>query len=248
MNSLYGRFGMDSNFSDSSIMENEEFNAMMDKISIKKLKLIEDIKIIGDDHKLVSINNDQTDTMFNSVSETHNINIAIASAITSLARIEMSKFKNNPQIKLYYTDTDSVFVDLNPKQLDDLFPCICGNDIGQLKLEYKINKAIFLGPKAYFLELDNEKKIVKIKGLNRDVVKAAVDKDLDFNKFYGLLFKEASVNLYQKKWYKNISNGSIEILLQSYEIKHNSNKRQLIYDKNNKLIATTPYVINPTYY
>jgi hypothetical protein len=43
--------------------------------------------------------------MLNSLRETHNINIAIASAITALSSVEMSKFKNNPHLKLYYTDT-----------------------------------------------------------------------------------------------------------------------------------------------
>nr|YP_009690330.1 hypothetical protein Fomme_000100 [Fomitiporia mediterranea]QEG57110.1 hypothetical protein Fomme_000100 [Fomitiporia mediterranea] len=37
------------------------------------------------------------------------INVAIASSVTSNARIYMSKFKNNPEFVLYYTDTDSYF-------------------------------------------------------------------------------------------------------------------------------------------
>jgi len=39
----------------------------------------------------------------------YNINIALTSAITAGARIEMSKFKNNPKLKIYYTDTDSIY-------------------------------------------------------------------------------------------------------------------------------------------
>jgi hypothetical protein len=43
--------------------------------------------------------------------ETHNVSIGIASAITAYARIHMSQFKNNPDYNLYYTDTDSVYID-----------------------------------------------------------------------------------------------------------------------------------------
>ena len=38
-------------------------------------------------------------------------NVAIASAITAYARIEMMKYKTLPDINVYYTDTDSIFVD-----------------------------------------------------------------------------------------------------------------------------------------
>lgn len=51
--------------------------------------------------------------MLNSINEsfTHgSVNIAIAAAVTAYARIIMSAFKNNPYIKLFYTDTDSAFV------------------------------------------------------------------------------------------------------------------------------------------
>jgi hypothetical protein len=72
---------------------------------------------------------DQTDTMLNSLNQTHNINIAIASSITALARVEMSKFKNNPNFsprgdKLYYTDTDSILINFNTEQLNMIFPNI----------------------------------------------------------------------------------------------------------------------------
>jgi len=71
--------------------------------------------------------------------------------------------------------------------------------------------------------LENGKKIDNIKGLTSNVVKNAINDDLDFNRFYQLLYKDLSTSLEQNKWYKNISTGSIEILKQSYEIKHNAN-------------------------
>jgi hypothetical protein len=49
------------------------------------------------------------------------------------------------------------------------------------------------------------------------------------------------------KWFKNLSEGSIKVIEQSYAIKHNSNKRQLIYD-NDILISTKPYSFPLTAY
>ena len=87
-----------------------------------------------------------------SLSHKHNINVAIAAAVTALARIEMSKFKNRADISLAYTDTDSIFVDKSPEEMQSIFGDIIGNKLGQLKLEGKIEKAIFLAPKAYYLK------------------------------------------------------------------------------------------------
>ena len=46
------------------------------------------------------------------------INVAISSSITGYSRIFMSVYKNNPNYKLYYTDTDtdSIFVDTDLKK------------------------------------------------------------------------------------------------------------------------------------
>jgi hypothetical protein len=45
------------------------------------------------------------------------------------------------------------------------------------------------------------------------------------------------------KWFKNLSEGTINILNQSYSIKHNNNKRELLYNENDMLISTKPYVL-----
>ena len=41
----------------------------------------------------------------------HKVSVGIASAVTAYSRVYMSKFKNRDDIKLYYSDTDSIFVD-----------------------------------------------------------------------------------------------------------------------------------------
>ena len=96
MNSLYGRFGMDDNFTTTKFYDKDKFNKLITKISSNKLNLIEDINNIGDTHFYITASSDKTDTLLDSLRETHNINIAVASAITALARVEMTKYKNNP--------------------------------------------------------------------------------------------------------------------------------------------------------
>jgi hypothetical protein len=99
MNSLYGRAlarGMDDNFGKTTIMNNKEFSEYIEKTNITNLELINLISNIGDNHKIISSKSDYSLTMLNSFYETHNVNIAIASSITALARVHMSKFKNNP--------------------------------------------------------------------------------------------------------------------------------------------------------
>ena len=60
-------------------------------------------------------------------------------------------------IKLYYTDTDSIFVD---KELPDYKLNLVGKELGQLKDELKgklIKKAYFLGIKKYgYIDENNE--------------------------------------------------------------------------------------------
>lgn len=73
-------------------------------------------------------------------------NVAIASAITAYARIEMMKYKTIPGIKIYYTDTDSIFTN---KELPNW---MVGDDIGQMKDKLSggwIKQAYFFGVKKY---------------------------------------------------------------------------------------------------
>jgi DNA polymerase elongation subunit (family B) len=90
--------------------------------------------------------------------------LSVAASITAYSRIHMSQFKNNPDINLYYTDTDSIYTD---SDIDESF--ISNTILGKLKVENICDKAIFLGPKLYCLLTESGKFIHKVKGLNRDV-------------------------------------------------------------------------------
>lgn len=229
LNSLYGRFGMIDEFPDITIFKDKKsFNEFMKNTNLEVLETIE----LGD-KLLIKHRSDKKNqqTMLYGNLETHNTNVAIASAITGYARIHMSYFKNNPDFILYYTDTDSAYVSKPlPKDL------VNSKILGKMKLEYILDKAIFLAPKMYYLQTVEGKVIYKVKGLKHQV-------ELTLNNFQSLLFEKSILEKLQTKWIKNISKGQIEIRDDLYSLKVTNNKRKLIYD-NNKLINTVPYIIN----
>ena len=224
LNSLYGRMGMDDNFSDINIIhkdyindfENKFFDLISDRVELDEYFLIQLKK---------SENVDENENL------THNINVGIASAITAYSRIHMSQFKNNPNFNLYYSDTDSGFFD---KPLPDHL--VDSKALGKMKLENVLTKATFLAPKVYYLETEDGKIIYKIKGLKHEI-------ELSRTEFEQLLYKDRILQKTQTKWFRNLSDGHIKILEQVYSLKVTENKRKLIY-KNGKLIGTKPYKIN----
>jgi DNA polymerase elongation subunit (family B) len=99
----------------------------------------------------------------------------------------MSQFKNNPNFKLYYTDTDSIYTDSElPADL------ISDTVLGKLKLENICKKVIFLAPKMYYLETIEGKIIYKVKGLKHEV-------DLTRDDFNNLLIKQSILEKNQTK-------------------------------------------------
>lgn len=158
-NSLYGRMGMNDNFTSSEIVDKKYY------VNFEKNNLERIIDLIPlDESYLIEVKAIETATMINAARETHNINISIASAISSYARIFLSQLKNNPKLKLFYTDTDSIYTNLNPNQMNKLYPGIISSiDLGKLKLENISAKAIFLAPKCYYLQNIDGPEILKLK-------------------------------------------------------------------------------------
>jgi hypothetical protein len=138
MNSLYGRFGLNEILFNHEIINEIKLNYYNDNFSINEIIPLNNNKILI---SYFDINNLQN-IMLNK--ETYsNISIGIASAISAYARIHMSQFKNNPDYNLYYTDTDSIFID---KPLQDNFRV---KGLGKMKLEYNLIEATFLSSKVY---------------------------------------------------------------------------------------------------
>ncbi len=176
MNSLYGRFGMDDNFNNIIILDKNSGIKYIDKY----IDSIKEIIDLGESLLIMTQNNiNNINTKLDNATENHNINIAIASAISSYSRIHMSQFKNNNDYKLFYSDTDSIYIN---KPLDNNF--VSDKILGKLKLEIIAKKGIFLAPKVYSLLDFNDILKSKVKGLKNDNINK-----LKMNDFESLLFK-----------------------------------------------------------
>jgi hypothetical protein len=240
MNSLYGKFGMKMESTEVMVFDvsNEVgktcFKETFDLWSESVIDLVEvDNYIILIRQTLMAFNYNEEQDMFHGL----DINIAIATAITSYARIHMSKFKNYLNFNLYYSDTDSIVIDSPlPNEM-------VGNNLGQVKLEHIINKAIFLalakGTKVYALEDEDGTITIKIKGVKKEVTE-----EIGLDMFEYLLVKDSSKEFKQFKWFKKILQGEITIDQVAYTLKATSNKRMAIYQNINGLdifTGTRPY-------
>ena len=216
MNSLYGRFGM------HPITNKQEFVTLDRFKELTITNEIIDILDLGENGFFVTYKDE------NLINKDYKISIGIASAVTAYARVYMSKFKNN--FKLFYSDTDSIFIDT------DLPNILVGNEIGQFKLEYKFKEAIFLGPKIYAGITNDEKYICKIKGFKNS-------KLISFTDLKSLLNKDSKpLTLHHDKWFRSLIDSKITIKDQIYNLITTENKRELIYN-NNIAINTKPFII-----
>jgi len=225
-NSLYGKFGMKDGTKQIVILRNvtPEDKLKISFVLKSNCKHIIDI-IELNDHILLEINKPNENNEYHGT----DVNVAIASAITAYARIHMSQFKNNPDYKLYYSDTDSAVTN---KPLPDH---LVGTALGQLKLEHIITKAVFLAPKVYALITEDGKEIIKVKGLTNEVISKLTFKDLE-----ALLIKDSNREFTQEKWFKSLINSEITTNDMLYTLKATSNKRELIYN-NGIFSETKPY-------
>jgi len=89
----------------------------------------------------------------------------------------------------------------------------------------------------YYLETIDSNIIYKVKGLKHEI-------KLTRDDFESLLIKQSFLEKFQTKWIKNLSLGNIQIRNDLYTLQVTNNKRKLIYNSNNKLINSTPYIIN----
>jgi DNA polymerase type B, organellar and viral len=239
-NSLYGKFGMKSTatvveiFDTSDPDQNELLLSMLDAYGLSVNDYLQiDNHIITVRDNISQYSYSEELDLFHGL----DVNVAIASAVTAGGRMWMSNFKNNPNFTLYYSDTDSIFVVF---LVDDALPeSMIGNNIGQLKLESTIKKAVFLAPKVYAYITEDGKEVVKVKGVTQDV-----KSDIDFSTIENLLVKDSSRELTQEKWYKKTLEGEISVADVAYTLKATSNKRLPIYKDINGheiFVGTKPY-------
>jgi len=135
------------------------------------------------DNYLVEVEDDETRAISDDRTETHNINISIASIVTAYVRVLMSEFKNNSMLKIYYTNTNSIYTDLNSDNINKIINNIVDpTKLDKLKLESVSIVAIFISPKMYYLKTQDLKEIYKVKGLTKDSLLTQKDFEALLNK------------------------------------------------------------------
>jgi DNA polymerase elongation subunit (family B) len=176
---------MIDSFPDITILNSEKsYSKFMKDHAEEVMKIVE----LGDKILIQHRSNekDQQTELYGNL-ETHNVSIVIAAAITAYARIHMSQFKNNSNYNLYYSDTDSIYIDkpLNKSLVNNKV-------LGLMKLENVLNKAIFLAPKMYYFETIEGDIVYKVKGLKHEVELTKLD-------FENLLIKQSILEKFQDK-------------------------------------------------
>jgi len=137
LNQIYGYFGRRKTLIETKNVYNNELMKYFSTYTIfSEIKINENISTLlmnsNLDYSLINEIKGETDldlmTSFRNVKS----HVGIAAAVTAYARIEMMKSKMllaKLGLKLYYTDTDSIFID------GELPPELVGNDLGLMKDE-----------------------------------------------------------------------------------------------------------------
>lgn len=222
MNSLYGRFGINPESTVTEICNPERYEELMKKDNFQSAE------ILTDNYYIVSYitNNSATDDMEWKAPKMSAVHLS--AAITACARIHMYPYISRSYC--YYTDTDSVV--LGSPLPDDI---ISSKEMGMFKLEYQVKKGIFLAPKSYLLDIEDEKHIIKHKGPAKDLVTSE-------------WFQRQLADLSLKEQISTSANFRIdwkELKIVKKDILINlglpkSTKRVNVYDENNVWIDTRP--------
>lgn len=172
LNNLLGRFGIRLDKAITKIVNNETFDKLSVMYKIVSYYTIGEDKILVSyiptlDASIISSFNLDIVKIANKIKENENTSIGVTSVpisacITSYGRIHISKIKLyilNNNGKIYYSDTDSIVTDI--KLPDDM---VSSNEIGKLKLEHVIKKAIFISGKTYCF-INKDQLINRAKGL-----------------------------------------------------------------------------------
>lgn len=165
------------------------------------------------------------------INEFRDVSLTTAAAVTAYARVYMAKIKKDLLDKggqIYYTDTDSLVTNI------PLESNLVGKELGQFKLECKINTGYFISNKLYCLILEDGSQIIKSKTVKKNTL--SLD---DFK----LLYKGISIKAVKQSVHNNIEKGSVLISKEPMQLNHDSYlKRIKVYDSLGNWIDTKPLI------
>ena len=186
-------------------------------------EIIKYTHIINDDVVMVQATNSTRVNLYKSY-------VQIASCITSYARIYLHKFKIKYQKNLFYSDTDSLFLDIKMDDCD-----VDSNNLGFFKLVSKCQEGIFIKSKMYYLKLENDEEIKKGAGFDSSKLSYEDYKYLLYNDNVFIDLKDNKLN--KKHFLLNTSNK----ILNDIKIDSKNKRRKKIYGDQ---INTYPININ----
>lgn len=238
LNQLYGYFGRKQDLIETKLINRKEFELYFQSRLIQSI-----IKISSDKFLLLlsqNINPDLLDQLNVEFKNTINLknsfknvksNVALASAVTSYARIEMMKYKTIPGYEAYYSDTDSIFLNKPlPKEM-------IGEELGQMKDELNgniISKAYFLSIKQYGYQFTD----IKTNKLISKSVFAGVERDsLTFEEVINIFNGKTITKNIETKFYKSFTKLNITVL---------NNRKLNINNNSNKLLLNNKYLPSHT--
>lgn len=216
---MYGIFGRKLNVLTSVAASPSEEIDIVNKYPVKSIVNVNEKLNIFLIHSNVDFNlikDSNTELNINLLTQPKQLiksNVAIASAITAYARIVMMKYKVIPGLKIYYTDTDSIFTNM------ELPADMVGSGIGLMKDELNggwIKEAYFFGVKKYAY-LDNNNKVATVfSGLVRN--------SLTWEEVLKLASGETLTKEIPKQFFKSLSKLEISIKHKNVNVKFKSDK------------------------
>lgn len=233
LNGLYGYFGRNPNTISATFL-NEipnifKTHKVIDTIPIENLLLVLHETLPDRDlceQNNISYNKVLHNTLMKNLLIT---NVAIASAITSYARIRMIFFKCLPDNEVLYSDTDSVFLikPLNREYVDS-------QELGIMKDELKghvITNYLFLEPKLYYYKTDSNEEVIKARGVHKGELTTS---DMI------ALWEGKTINMEFTRLYKSIRTISISEKHIKYSLSRTYNRKVPVFNAQNQLISYRP--------
>jgi hypothetical protein len=234
LNSLYGRFGLNYFKNISKLVNHKEALDIFKKYKVLENDVfdkdtgLEYIRYTKEPSDILENLNFAEYLKVKNENETENNHIIrsiyIAAMISAEAAIIMHKFLDLYKNNIYYTDTDSLILDI------PLDPQFIGDEIGKFKFVNKIKRGYFIAPKLYLMVLDNDEILIKSKGVNKDL--------LNENQFIELLHG-ISQNIPINRFFVNIKKSSVSFIKSYLKISPNLLKREPNY-KNGLIVNTKP--------
>jgi len=237
MNSMYGRFGIHNDFLRHRFVLGDQFNNYANLFKIKDITQLGNTSLIsysqGDVNKVFNENLYDMD-IIKQIGQDFGIgnNVPIAATVTTYSRMIINEYKIKAidlGYDLYYSDTDSIMIS-GPLPDSDISSTV----LGKMKLEHVFDEAYFLMPKVYYLR-HGDSETFKCKGYPGDLTRD------DFIKLYN----GETLHLKVTKWFKEGYEGNIYIKHGlPYNLRVSFNKRQQIFNSDNRWIGTAPLVMN----